>query len=990
MGEQEDGMVENNSGRSTPEGIHVTDSLAVAGTEEVDQLAEPMERLGLEEEVDDALVRATKNKALNQLLDKSESRILAEIVVLCEALLHQKMTGEQRDKVIARLTPHLMRAEGFDNFLQRTRNRTMHALIGNGDGYGAALAEQWNKLMHSIHGNTDPVERVMSESPTDTGEEMKKTSRSDSGPGKVDIALAKAIMVPPDDLGARTWATVAQAARRNMNLISCWDNNTEIKQFVPGGRHMHPQKEVNYDVGAGVIDFYRFLFEIVPVQSPKSGPPVSLGALYSTAASVVDGANPGAVSSPLRMNLTQIVGNLNMLSASSIGDNLKLNVGTSTADIALRALLMLGQRSMLDESEDWITANVTYTLVNASASPAEASLTGQRFPLSVNAGPADITATICSFNTFMRVYAGIDAPVAGFEPVHWGACDADGVAVVPFRTSWANSPGQMAAWMLCHMDAPFAWYEWPGSLVAAVTGDVISAAGDVYNVMDGVHVPGPTAKVIFVCTDLELESVAGLYVGERAGPVNVTVATHNLVGGAAVSINASMGNWIDNDIAYRGDDAMTALQWWNAIAGNRDDWISAFTAASAQYGLWEVKPKRVADTLTDDTWYDVPGDPWDDSLITMSEPGATPSQYKQDFFQNAFGVCATYSGLLQSESTYIANLPAVSGVIGKHEALFYVGLAARLYRMAEPADDILINTYFTAIASKMKEANKLLAAATDYAVQRKGIPEGAFLSPGSSGSPAAVTALGELGWTTIQEAVKRMTPNMSYRPDYTVNRGNDAYSSLVGATWWRHPYARVHPVILANAIEDEGILCRVGDEGLKSLGWDVVADQGVYYDAISKTVFDYIEDANLENKIRRVLSVGGWTNGNLTDLSGLVLVDRLGANLNTTGVAVGWPTASTCVYRQQLNYGGAASGITMKVMEYILSAPPVGFFGHLGMRVTRLAMANNRGVTRSEEGVNEYSSFVYKGSVIEPLDGNYKDEAVITNDELLKLVNFRA
>jgi hypothetical protein len=80
----------------------------------------------------------------------------------------------------------------------------------------------------------------------------------------------------------------------------------------------------------------------------------------------------------------------------------------------------------------------------------------------------------------------------------------------------------------------------------------------------------------------------------------------------------------------------------------------------------------------------------------------------------------------------------------------------------------------------------------------------------------------------------------------------------------------------------------------------------------------------------------------------------------------------------------------MKVMEYILSAPPVGFFGHLGMRVTRLAMANNRGVTRSEEGVNEYSSFVYKGSVIEPLDGNYKDEAVITNDELLKLVNFRA
>jgi hypothetical protein len=704
----------------------------------------------------------------------------------------------------------------------------------------------------------------------------------------------------------------------------------------------------------GLVQRAQYLtgYSVLPVNRPKATPAVNIQSLYNTALSVVNGGDIGAVSSPLRVALTQVLGNIAMMHASMIGDTVSNNHGTSTADICLRSMLALASASPYSMRGEGEIANVSFEPDYPFALAHEA--TKDWFPMAwdnVAAGafPATtVQAMVCSLEDFIRVAAGYSTPtIAAYSPNNWGIEGPNGVAVVPVRQSYVDHSAGVAAWASAHMEYPPVWTQVQGDQVYTSTFNNIQANVHAYSQSGLTRVAGPYGHVLFVLVDSQNAAPASVTVGRGAAGVAVTAAANRLTsaGAVEVDISAAMADFWTANLLLKRDDDYTALQWWNDIAGNESDFFSAYATVCDVYALHSAQPRRRR--ATGELLF------WQNGAVPFVDNGVGYAQPTTAQIQALSGLRTTASGSRGQFWISTANNVYIRGAqftIGGHEPLIYVGIAARFYHMAQPLTGWDLNVGWNQLCAAWAYNNTRMAAGFDWTAQKLGLAERVHLSMGNQAQRGNAEGLWRWVKNQYRDAVRAMIPTPTYDPTWEYNNlVNADYQALVVNTQDSMVVSRVTPIWMALfsgidilARDDFHTVAPLGYEtrninvgGIGALNYDVLSDYGVV---------SFLKDENKSQMIRNLLSTGGFTTA-LVDITSYILCDRGGGYSRFLSVPFTHPTAGLSFFAQYDDT--AAVGDTGSIRELCLGVIPMLVDPEQGNRELRIGLTAARSITAS-------------------------------------------
>lgn len=819
------------------------------------------------------------------------------------------------------------------------------------DAFAAVLAARRNRDMHALHGNTSSADKLLRTA-------MEQDSRDDSGAARNEPALVKAkteTVVPVKESplaqlmsnigkpgytsivgSARQLATAGYAASADVK-VTIREQDTEHMLNVTGGHHWLTENYRDAVPATVAINWHSFMVRPIAWKEPTVA--VNLLPLYSTAMTVVDGADPGAVSSPLRMNLTTIVGNLNLMHAQLCGDNVRKNIGTSTADVALRCLLSMFSMSMIDNGGDLIVANHTWQPANPPVITHNVGVNW--FPLSPNsiaAGPLPgntITGVVASLDTFLQVAIGTATPVVGFEPSTWGV--TRGTAIVPMRSSWLLDGPVNSAWTCAFLEYPQVWYHCAGQIVDTAAGAPILNPCSATPATQYVRVPGPWAHVIYVLTDVENQVPASVRVG-RGVVATMTAAAHNLVGGAALGLSASFADYWTN--ALHHDEAFVALGRWNQLFGNEHDWWSAWFTAIDVYARHSIKPRRRTNTGELLYWNDEVAAPFVDNGLGYAAPTAAN-------IGHFGGLCTSASGC-RGGAAAPAQTTTDTFVISAGVPLIYVGLAARFYRCATPLTfDLNVGT--EELAMRAARDADTMAVCFDWLVQQFQMQERVVMDLGGLANGADA----RMWWSKLTETWWQLTKDIgvrkSYKPLWTFNDTQNAdYEAECPNSLDSAPFSRMPTQYLARLGRDVlphddfitatmfGYRIRNMNPGGGALDFDVLQRVGLT---------EFLEMPELGVQMRKLLTVGGFTVA-LTDITTVALCDEAGGWVRYISIPFEHPTSGrSWEWRHELYRQPARRS---DVREIIHSCGPALLDTQTGNRMLKVALSGARAVTAGD------------------------------------------
>lgn len=819
------------------------------------------------------------------------------------------------------------------------------------DLFAAVLAARHNKDMHALNGNT-AMERSLQMA-------LERESRDDSGVAKgeklVAAATADGKQTTSDSplvsilrqIGQPGTTSIGTSLRADSMIAFSTTSDTKItvreqdhEHFlnITGGHHVLPR---NFrDNTPATIAWAPHSLMVRPISWKEPTVPVTLLPLYTTAMTVVDGADPGAVSSPLRMNLTTIVGNLNLMHAQLIGDNIRKGIGTSTADVALRCLMAMFSHSLLDNGGELIVSNYTWRADNPVAITHDA--TANWFPMSpgaVAAGPlpaGTVRGVVASLDMFMQVATGTAAPVAGFETTAWGSSGASGVAIVPIRSSWLLDGAVNCAWACAFMEYPTVLYNTAGRIIDVTGADILNPCPAI-TATQAVRVPGPFGRIIFVLTDVENQTPAAVRVG-RGAWTTLTAAVNSLVGGAAADLSPSFSNYwtAAGASAAIHDEAFLALTRWNQLFGSEQDWWSAWLTAVDVYARYNVRPRRRLATGELLFWNSEVAAPFVDNGLGYAAPTAAQIAQFDSLLTSASGVRGGAAfGLATAETHTIAgNVP-----------LGMIGLAARFYRCSTPLT-LDINVGTAELAMRAARDADTMAAAFDWLAQRLQIQERVVLALGSLANQGDA----RMWWYRMRDQWWTLTKSLNalntYKPLWTWNEtANAGYMALCPNT------------------QDTMALSRVSQHHLARRGLDVLPHDdfisavpfGYKYRRLNPGAgvadFDVLERCGLKEflvapelhaLLRQLLTTGGFTTA-LVDITPIALCDETGGWARYASLPFEHPTAGLSWELEFSNFRAAPHA--SDICEVLHSAGVALLDTETGNRLMRVALSGARAVT---------------------------------------------
>jgi hypothetical protein len=451
----------------------------------------------------------------------------------------------------------------------------------------------------------------------------------------------------------------------------------------------------------------------------------------------------------------------------------------------------------------------------------------------------------------------------------------------------------------------------------------------------------------------------------------VSIAANNLFGGADAEIGIPFQHTF-NELNLGKQNVYSAFLRWVRLAGNEDDYRSAFFAASDVYARWPVRVKRVRNEGTCGFWYTEGGFPFADAAGSYVRP--VNAQVCRDMVSNH--TTASYMrGLESIEYLDIANnsfgQPGsyCTATIGSGSPYIYVGLAAKFYTVAHPVTSS-VNTSMMNLGLKMFRNNQIIACMTDYIVQLSGGSEALMLAPKQPGwinNPSNVLQWFRGMGRTLSGYYNQVCDRFSYRCRWTgansitVTYDYTAFSNA-DRTFHSAPAARTSLEMLCKYLDEWDLMWTDSYYSLKSFGYTSTRIDVEYNDNPTEFRFwDIMKDFSIQklatetdaqSKVRWVMANGFFYVLSTVNVYNIAMIGE--------NKSLGWycpvpfqaPTGAIAWSRKYSNFHAHYGGYTLNpdVVPIPLQALPVLLDIESGNAKMNLALSNGRQVTATDSG----------------------------------------
>nr|WLJ60769.1 MAG: capsid protein [Porure totivirus 1] len=361
--------------------------------------------------------------------------------------------------------------------------------------------------------------------------------------------------------------------------------------------------------------------------------------------------------------------------------------------------------------------------------PVAAQYPGLIFPGADNVprwDPADTVARIVNVEDFCREARGEGRFDAGWGPAYWGAPGMDGVAVVPIRLADASVPTLNTIWTLMHMEHPISlaalnvqWFEnGNGAAPAPLRGNA-----EITNT-SATHIAGPTAKVLFVVTDLTGDHVADVVLRVLGGGVvGVEGGANYVIAGVDQDIGDIVNFWLVTDLEEQQLIGIAGIQRWTRYLGNEEDWQSALHLVSLAYVTFNCPARRWSDMVENAFYYSGAGGqppfPLGNMLNWEDLAAATGARFRGVMSGNNARLTAPWSGY-RFQGLTPQNKP--NALIVRMDPVLAVGTVAHFWGPEHRQTSPILDRA-AALADCCFQRGKMMAATEDIILGQMGVAE---------------------------------------------------------------------------------------------------------------------------------------------------------------------------------------------------------------------------------------------------------------------------
>ena len=643
------------------------------------------------------------------------------------------------------------------------------------------------------------------------------------------------------------YLAMAKKMLKRWNILS-----VSYRTQLVGGNHVLSYRnqwndEAEWTDVANDLPYFRVILD----GANKAGPPVNLEGLFVTGMSVVNGSDPGSVSTVLRTRLTQLNAEVNLNVAMQSGESIIANIGTSTCPTLLKLMLMLDNCSLIDLGGEDVITNTKWI----SEDPIEQeSGNSDLWPfgseqIAAVYGPGTMTAMAVSVGDYYRILNDELVTIAGWEPKWWGDFSTNGVVIVPIRSSWNSDYRTNWAWTKGRCEYPMHDRQFEGTLID-IGQNVLIADTPGYTPSGRVAIAGGRRKILYVVIDKFNDVVGQIDIGLPGAIVAVQPA-HYVVGGVALDMTAVP----TAELAFGADTQhiWNAILRWKRLWGNQDDWDNAMLLASEFYNYYKISARKIDDTIEGAYWNEKNGDPftmvgpW---LGTYENPVliGTVAQFKRQL--------TTATGNLGMTTIGKVRAGGSTWTLRNEDPIISIALAARLIRYATPLTKDIATSPGN-LASRHSIKSIQIALGTDLLSQKLAVAERSFMAPEGLNYDGNHARLFKVFEKKVISAMYAGINVQLARPLWTDNsRANPDYEAIFSESMEVMCLARINPYWY-QFLTGEQIGAEEDIMSFKDTNWKVVEIDDTMYDMVKDMgPLVYMKEPSKELEMRKFQTSG--------------------------------------------------------------------------------------------------------------------------------------
>lgn len=397
--------------------------------------------------------------------------------------------------------------------------------------------------------------------------------------GSITVAIPQLYHVPRVP-GLTTMANTEAAFAQGMEPMVASINGERLRWYRTGP--VHYWFPVSTSDAGGVTLWSPGILEVQPTGDIQPSGGMVVSGIYGKAIAYASGAAQiNEVSTDLRTDLTQASGNTETQHASIYGTKVMSKSIPSTVRIPFVALQSIFATSRLDHSPLSLWPGALKLNMARGA-----EVVHQDCPLRTLgvAPPTTLLLRVMTMSEFVSLLAGRIEGEVGFTVRDVMNAREDGCAVVPMRVAWSQEARVNMAWLLAHL-------EWPWA--TATREDTVDQTGlgpvrrHGYTTSHFVRVPGATRAILVIA---DVSTIGGGdypfdFSSPNFPPIQVSRALNgNEPGGVDADVYA-----LSNDFPVGRDVSShyfwRAMQRWSLVGGNHFDWDTAWATSMELYAF---------------------------------------------------------------------------------------------------------------------------------------------------------------------------------------------------------------------------------------------------------------------------------------------------------------------------------------------------------------------------------------------------------------------
>lgn len=406
-------------------------------------------------------------------------------------------------------------------------------------------------------------------------------------------------------------------------------------------------------------------------------------------------------------------------------------VGSASSMLAKILLALMSEAPLL--GPETATGNTVFQLT----SPLTRAMAGNYFPLNAAAGAGVpvVNARVCNYSDLTsRTFGSRTNFAVGFSVSDWG----DSCALVPVTNDMLNRADLLAAWTLAFLEYPWRTPTFAGTVDSEALDDPKVATPPPLSARTRVR--GPIANVLYVLVNNNVTNSVTNNVQFTVGTVGVNSNVNSVFGGASVAIGAGLNSIFATSSASVAA-WMSALQMWQIVFGNEEDWRSAIVAVS-DAAFWLPPPVGV------DQANPVVGAVANNMLVNLvnaTAPAWNTTGYTETTAANVADLATGTTRALNVVSYALADVQTPSRIVcqlGTYDPVIGVDKAAGLLEAVHPLPGDYVPNTLGGVVDMLRKANRVACVAFDIIMQMTGRPMNQlFGAAGAAGATGATNIL---------------------------------------------------------------------------------------------------------------------------------------------------------------------------------------------------------------------------------------------------------